>query len=90
MTELVQTHGIDSAAGATGVVVIIDVLRAFTTAAYAFGSGVREIRIVTTAEEAFDLRRADPKLVLVGEIDGRPIDGFDFGNSPYEIGRAHV
>ena len=90
MTELIQTHGVDSAAGATGVVVIIDVLRAFTTAAYAFDAGAREIRIVATAEEAFDLRRADPKLVLVGEIDGKPIDGFDFGNSPYDVGRAEL
>lgn len=67
---------------ATGVVVVIDVLRAFTTSAFAFERGAMEIMLVSTVEEAFDLRRDDPDCLLVGEVDALPIDGFDYSNSP--------
>ncbi|HTE52371.1 MAG TPA: 2-phosphosulfolactate phosphatase [Kofleriaceae bacterium] len=69
------------------VVVIIDVLRAFTTAAYAFASGASEIVLVAGVDEALALRQRSPGALLVGEIDGYPIDGFDHGNSPHEISR---
>ena len=36
--------GIEGAREATGVVVVVDVMRAFTTAAYAFAAGAAEIR----------------------------------------------
>lgn len=41
ITRIVK--GIDGASVATGVVVVIDVLRAFTTAAYAFGAGIASV-----------------------------------------------
>ena len=41
-----------NAGEATGHVVVIDVLRAFTTAAYAFAAGIEEIELVATPEEA--------------------------------------
>lgn len=75
---------------ATGFLVVIDVLRAFTTAAYAFGSGASEIRLVSTVEEALSLKREDPSLLLTGEVKGQLIPGFDFGNSPAEISRADL
>lgn len=77
-----RRRGIDAAASAQGHVVVIDVLRAFTTAAYALASGAREIVLVGTADLAFALRRRWPAAVLVGESGGRPIAGFDHGNSP--------
>ena len=43
-----------------GSVVVIDVLRAFTTAAYAFAAGAREILLTSTVEEAFALRARLP------------------------------
>jgi len=67
---------------ATGLVVAIDVLRAFTTSAYAFAAGADQITLVSTIEEAFSLREQKPGLLLMGEVEGQPIDGFDFGNSP--------
>jgi 2-phosphosulfolactate phosphatase len=67
---------------ATGVVVVIDVIRAFTTAAFAFAAGAETIALVGTAEEAFALRRQHPDCLIMGEVNGLPVDGFDFGNSP--------
>lgn len=75
---------------AEGFVVVIDVLRAFTTAAFAFGAGAREIDLVETVEEAFARKKKDPSLLLMGEVDGQPIPGFDFGNSPVEIGQIDL
>ena len=70
---------------ATGVVVVIDVLRAFTTAAYAFSSGAERIYLVRGIEEAFALKKKLGNAVIMGENDGLPVKGFDYGNSPTEI-----
>ena len=63
-------------------VVVIDVLRAFSTAAVALDRGVLEIYPVLDVSEAFERREREPDLVLMGETDCRPIPGFDLGNSP--------
>jgi 2-phosphosulfolactate phosphatase len=74
------------AAGATaGCVVVIDVLRAFTTAAHAFHAGATEIWLCRSSDEAFALRGRAPGAVLVGEAGGQQIPGFDHGNSPSEL-----
>ncbi|MBN1146337.1 MAG: 2-phosphosulfolactate phosphatase [Anaerolineales bacterium] len=70
---------------AVGTVVVIDVLRAFSTAAYAFAAGASEIVLVSAVEEAFALRERFPGALLVGEIGGRAIQGFDFSNSPSQL-----
>jgi len=75
---------------ATGTVVVIDVLRAFTTAAYAFSAGAEQILLVSGVQEAFDLRRQFPGALLMGEAGGLPITGFDFGNSPFEISKVNL
>lgn len=67
---------------ATGAVVAIDVLRAFTTAAFAFAAGAREIIPVASADEGLALKRRFPGALAMGEIGGYPIPGYDFGNSP--------
>jgi 2-phosphosulfolactate phosphatase len=69
----------------SGAVVVIDVLRAFTTAAYAFASGARDIVLVGTVPEALALRERFPGARLIGEAGGYPIDGFDYCNSPFEL-----
>jgi len=76
---------ISGARSARGLAVIIDVLRAFTTAAYVMANGAERIIPVASLEEAFELKRLHPEWVLMGERDGRKVEGFDFGNSPYEV-----
>ncbi len=78
----IQRATLDTCAQAIGTVVVIDVLRAFTTAAYAFAAGAADITLVAEIEEAFALRERNPDVLLVGEVNGWPIDGFDYGNSP--------
>jgi 2-phosphosulfolactate phosphatase len=75
---------------ATGTVVVIDVLRAFTTSAFAFAAGAEEIILVSTVEEAFELKAAIPEVLLMGEVKGLPVAGFDFGNSPAAIKEQHL
>ena len=70
---------------ATGVVVVIDVLRAFSTAAYAFGAGAESIMLVSEVEEALSFKAQQPNSLVMGEVHGIKPEGFDFGNSPTEI-----
>lgn len=66
----------------TGVAVVIDVIRAFTTAAIAFERGASEILPVGTLEQARELGKRFPDALLMGEEGGWRPEGFDFGNSP--------
>lgn len=70
---------------ANGVVILIDVLRAFSTAAYAFSRGAKEIILVSRVEEALALKSQIPNSKVMGEVGGLPPEGFDFGNSPTSI-----
>jgi 2-phosphosulfolactate phosphatase len=72
-------------AQANGAVVVIDVLRAFTTATYAFAAGASGITLVGTVEEALALRARLPSALVMGEVGGLPPAGFDFGNSPSQF-----
>ena len=76
---------LDGAREATGTAVIVDVFRAFTTTAFCVAAGAREIVLVADHEQALALKRDDRSLFLTGEIEGRPIPGFDVGNSPSAI-----
>jgi 2-phosphosulfolactate phosphatase len=70
------------------VVVVIDVIRAFTTAAVAFERGATEIACVPSVEAARALRRRHPGRLLAGETGGLKPAGFDLGNSPFEMSTA--
>ena len=45
---------------------------------------------VGTVEQALALRARFPNALLIGEVDGYPIDGFDFGNSPSAFLGQHL
>jgi len=76
---------LDGAAAASGVAVVIDVLRAFTCSALMFRYGIRDLALVRTPEEALAFRASDPDYLVAGEVKGRRVDGFDVGNSPADI-----
>jgi 2-phosphosulfolactate phosphatase len=67
---------------ASGTVVVIDVLRAFTTAAFAFAQGVRRILPVSGVEEALALAEDVGGAEVMGEVKGFKPKGFTYSNSP--------
>ena len=75
---------------AVGVVVIIDVFRAFTTAAVALANGATKIIMVRDVEEALALRTAGVGQLCMGEVGGHAPPSFDFGNSPFEVSQADL
>jgi len=70
------------ASGATAI--IVDVLRATTTLTVARHHGAGVIVPAATVEQAFELRKAHPGAWVCGERNGRKVEGFDRGNSPFE------
>jgi 2-phosphosulfolactate phosphatase len=80
----------EGAARASGMVAVIDVLRAFTSAAVALANGATQIVMVASAEEALALRDKGAGQICIGEVGGRAPQGFDFGNSPYELSQASL
>lgn len=76
---------LEGAQQAEGAVAIIDVFRAFTTAAVALANGASRIFMVGSVEEALSLREGGAAGFCMGEVRGRAPPGFDFGNSPFEI-----
>jgi 2-phosphosulfolactate phosphatase len=83
--EIIRGSLLAGAKAAKGTTVVIDVFRAFTCAPLLFSLGIEQSILVSTPEEAIALKNENPDLVLVGEVAGAPIKGFDFGNSPSEI-----
>ncbi len=64
------------------VAVVIDVFRAFTTAAVAFDRGAEQILCVKELEAARSIAAATPNSLLLGEDGGLRPAGFEIGNSP--------
>jgi 2-phosphosulfolactate phosphatase len=81
---------LEGAQNAEGVVVIIDVYRAFTTEAIAFQQGVEKMILVAEIDEALKLREQGVGDLCVGEVDGKRPEGFDFNNSPHELSLADI
>jgi 2-phosphosulfolactate phosphatase len=81
------TSGAEAAVGTT---VIIDVFRAFTTAAVALSRGAQRIVMVDSLDNALALRSSGVGDYCIGERDSTKPPGFDFGNSPAELERAEV
>ncbi|MBU2632723.1 2-phosphosulfolactate phosphatase [Patescibacteria group bacterium] len=66
------------------LIIVIDVLRAFSAACYAMKSNPRDYIIVPDIDTAYKLKRENSDFILMGERDGFNIPGFDYGNSPTE------
>jgi 2-phosphosulfolactate phosphatase len=76
---------LDTCSQARGMVVVIDVIRAFSTAAFAFAAGAESITLVGSVTEAFTLRDQIPGSFIMGEVGGLPVEGFDLTNSPVDL-----
>ena len=86
----IRRVNLQDATVAQGVVIVIDVIRAFSVAAYAFSRGAQRLWLVRSIEDAFALREREPNALLAGEVGGRLIPGFDFNNSPSLMAAADV
>ena len=76
---------LDGAKAASGLTVIIDVFRAFSTACYAFEAGIIKSYPVGDIEIAYRLKEKNPDYILVGERNEQKPPGFDYGNSPSQL-----
>lgn len=76
---------LDGAKSASGLTVIIDVFRAFSTACYAFNLKAEKIIPIGNIDDAYKLKDANPEFILMGERNEQKPKGFDFGNSPSQL-----
>ncbi|MFH0844258.1 MAG: 2-phosphosulfolactate phosphatase [Pseudomonadota bacterium] len=70
---------------AEGLVVIIDVFRAFSCQPLFFYFGAEKVLMEPDPLKALTLKRGNPEFILAGEVNEVPIEGGDLGNSPSEI-----
>lgn len=72
-----------------GLAVVVDVLRASTTIIYALAAGCTSVLPIAEVEKARAVagKMRAGKVILGGEREGKPITGFDLGNSPAEYTR---
>jgi len=87
-TEIRRLSTVSGAREARGLAVIIDVFRAFTSAAHVMANGAERIVPVLTVEESFRLKEQHPDWLQIGEQGGIRVEGFDHGNSPHEVSTA--
>ena len=69
---------------AEGIAVVIDVYRAFTSAALMTHLGAEKIVLLAEPEAVLKLKR-EKGYLAVGEVDGKKVPGFELGNSPSRI-----
>lgn len=81
---------LEGAQKSRGLTVIIDVFRAFSTACYAFGGGIKCIFPVGDLKIAYEMKEFNPEYTLVGERHEKKPEGFDFGNSPSQLLKGNL
>lgn len=87
----VRVHLLPQLAGTldSGIAVVADILRATTTIVHAVAAGADSVVPCASIAEAREYAAKHPEAVLLaGERGGKPIDGFDIGNSPREFTAA--
>lgn len=72
--------GIPALTQTPAVAVVVDVMRAFTVAAWAFAQGAEKIVLAASLDEALALKARHPGWLALK--DGPPAPGFDAVNSP--------
>jgi len=79
----VETHVDD-------IYIVIDVIRATTTLATLFDSGVARVYAASTIEQARNGATLFPQRLLCGERYAQPVAGFDYGNSPAQFSQMDL
>ncbi|HEX7367746.1 MAG TPA: 2-phosphosulfolactate phosphatase [Pelobium sp.] len=69
------------------IVVVIDIFRATSSICYGIENGASAIIPVATVEEC---RNYGNNCLLAAERDGKVVEGFDFGNSPFSYTKDKV
>ncbi len=82
--KIIRANLLAGAQNASGITVLIDVFRSFTTIAVLFQYGLKEMILVDDIESARSLAK-EYVYLLIGEENGQMPCGFDLGNSPTEI-----
>lgn len=72
------------------IVVIIDIFRATSSICYGIENGAEAIIPVSQVEECAAYREVKPEYLLAAERDGKVVEGFDFGNSPFSYTKEKV
>jgi 2-phosphosulfolactate phosphatase len=72
------------------IVVIIDIFRATSSICYGIENGAEAIIPVSQVEECAAYRDKGLDYLLAAERDGKVVDGFDFGNSPFSYTKEKV
>jgi len=72
------------------IVVIIDIFRATSSICYGIENGAEAIIPVSQVEECAAYREVEPGYLLAAERDGKVVEGFDFGNSPFSYTKEKV
>ena len=70
-------------------VVVVDVLRATSVISTAFMEGVKAIIPVQNLDEALEYKGKEG-CIVAAERNAKPIEGFDYGNSPFHYINADV
>ena len=72
------------------IVVIIDIFRATSSICYGIENGAEAIIPVSQVEECAAYGEMGLGYLLAAERDGKVVDGFDFGNSPFSYTKQKV
>jgi len=72
------------------IVVVIDIFRATSSICYGIENGAEAIIPVAKVEECAAYREMGLDYLLAAERDGKVVDGFDFGNSPFSYTKEKV
>jgi 2-phosphosulfolactate phosphatase len=78
--------GIAECGQVEGTAVVVDVLRAYTTAAWAFHLGAERIILSDDVDEALRIKASIPAALALK--DSNPVEGFELSNSPVELQSA--
>ncbi|MFC1627441.1 2-phosphosulfolactate phosphatase, partial [Patescibacteria group bacterium] len=78
-------YSADNVIQARGLIVVIDVFRAFSTACFLINNKAKDVIVIKDLDLAFKFKKDHSKFILVGERKGLPPKGFNYGNSPAEI-----